>query len=127
MAGERGEQTPVALFEDDKTRREVLTEFLDMSGYMVALEAGDMQQALQIIDQFKEANIVAALIDGNLNDDVSGDDGERIVFLIQEKAPSVKTLGISFSRAGVRGADKNISGLEGSSAVVRALTELLTS
>jgi CheY-like chemotaxis protein len=90
------ENARVFIFEDHSDARERLRMSLESRGHTVVGEAGNLNDALDAVDKFHEADVHVATLDGNLKQgDFSGQDAQTILKAIQEKAPDVITVGMS--------------------------------
>jgi CheY-like chemotaxis protein len=102
------ENAMVFLAEDDpEFRGELIPDSLRPGGHQVVLSAGNLEQALQMVDRFSDFGVQVAIIDANLAEgDYSGRDGRILLKAIREKAPGVKIVGCS--QSDVPGVDVNV-------------------
>jgi response regulator RpfG family c-di-GMP phosphodiesterase len=101
------EKARVYIIEDDPDWRNRLRRRLEQSNHTVVGEAGSLGEALKAVEYFEELGVQVATIDGNLqNNDLSGQDAQTVLGAIHEKAPNVKTIGVSGNP--VRGVTKEL-------------------
>lgn len=90
------EKARVFVAEDDIAWHAYIYDVLAEEGHTVVLTATTIEEALAAIEQFEKLGIQVATIDSNLNSNVTpGEDGRILLAAIKEKAPNVKTVGMS--------------------------------
>jgi DNA-binding NtrC family response regulator len=101
------ENANVFIIEDDSDWRERERSRLERAGHIVVGEAVTLADALAAVENFEKLGVQIVTLDGNLKrNDESGQDAQRILGAIREKAPSVKTIGMSGTP--INGVDKNL-------------------
>jgi DNA-binding NtrC family response regulator len=114
----------VAIFEDNQSYVKSIGQLLRLYNYNLAVIACTVEEAEDAIRQLEPRQVRAALVDGNLHpDDVSGNDGKRIIETIKSIAPSVVTVGHSASRE-VSGAHQNCSKVNGPQELIKTLDRI---
>lgn len=104
------EKAKVFVAEDDSSWQEIIEEYLTEAGHTVVAKATTRDQALSTVSQLKKLGVDVAIIDGNLNDyESEGYDGQAVLRAIKDKAPNVKTVGMSGNS--VRGTDVDLGKL----------------
>lgn len=90
------EKAKVFVVEDDKFWQMAIKGVLEDAGHSVVASATTLDEALVMVEQLKEMGVDVAVLDGNLDpDEYQGFDGQTVLRAIQEKAPEVKTIGMS--------------------------------
>ncbi len=116
----------IAHFEDDPMTLSDVDIYFRMIGITVEAVATTAADAVSLIPLLEKMGVHIAVIDGNLsrgND--SGNDGAAIAQSIKTKAPSIKTVGFTTSRDGIRGVDVNVRKIDGIPALAAAIHGLL--
>ena len=94
----------LAFFEDHDRLRESCIKYVFSPNGITCLVATNMEEAVALIGKLTEEGVRIALVDGKLSKYSSGNsDGEKIIALIKDQAPSVIT--INFAADGPIGAD----------------------
>jgi DNA-binding response OmpR family regulator len=96
------------LFIADDTKKilDLLVIHLGLEGYKEIITASSVSEALGKVEEIKQAGVRVAILDGNLDTNRGGQDGERIAQELREKIPSIKI--ISFSLDNITWGDRNV-------------------
>lgn len=90
------EKAKVFVAEDNPFWQEIIEKYLTEAGHTVVAKATTRDQALSMVNQLKKLGVDVATIDGNLNKyESEGYDGQAVLMAIRDKAPNVKTVGMS--------------------------------
>ncbi len=88
----------VFVVEDEQAWQDAIRELLEAGGHSVVATARSLREALEVVDRLKSLGVGVATIDGNLTRmRRDGNDGRTVLKAIREKAPDVKTIGMSGS------------------------------
>jgi len=90
------EKAKVFVAEDDQDWQSIIKEYLEDAGHTVVAKATNIEDALATVAQLSQMGVDVAVLDSNLNDyESKGYDGQAVLRAIREKAPNVKTVGMS--------------------------------
>ena len=116
------ERAKVFVVEDSRQWRNLIIPELEFAGHEVVVTSTTLQEALEAVGTLTQLGIQVAIIDGNLSkEDTSGSDGRKILESITEKAPEVKTIGLSMDK--VVGVDVDL-GKKNLNSLGQAVTEI---
>lgn len=91
-------QPRVAIIEDNPDWVDSAKDILEMLGCAVVGIARSMQEATDLVSRLDAEGADFVLLDGNLGESFSGDDGEDLAYLIRQKSKQVKIVGFSAGR-----------------------------
>ena len=114
------ERAKVFVVEDSRQWRNLIIPELEFAGHEVVVTSTTLQEALEAVGTLTQLGIQVAIIDGNL----SKEEKEKCAFLLEsitEKAPEVKTIGLSMDK--VVGVDVDL-GKKNLNSLGQAVTEI---
>lgn len=104
------EKARVFVAEDSKDYQDIISEYLEKAGHSVIFRATTFKDAMAGVDLLDQLKIDVAVLDGNLSyGEDGGDEGRAILRAIRERAPRVRTVGMS--GLSVRGTDVDLGKL----------------